>query len=317
MRQTNDRESKGKVSKVSRRTKLIIALIAIVAFRGPVEAGDPPLPLHSIEGTSGVLVTSTAYLANPPEEGQTWGLPSFSATGVMGQEKDLQSFAVTENLLGRFELGYAYERLGLGDWHDDVKAATGLLTLNHLNMHVFNARAMVIEENAWDYPWLPAVTVGAHYKWAEDRDDLNNDLNGLLDTLGSDEDYGVDFTLVGSKTITDLLPRPVIVSAGLRNSDAIHTGFFGFAGERRTTLEGSVIAFLTDKLAIAGEYRQKPSLLNQLGPDLIKAENDWWTLALAYVVNDNLTISGGYLNLGNVGNHQEDNCWGLQLKFEF
>ncbi len=53
------------------------------------------------------------------------------------------------------------------------------------------------------------------------------------------------------------------------------------------------------------------------GKHLVKAENDWWTLCLAYVVNDNMTISGGYANLGNLANHKEDNCWGIQVKYEF
>ena len=94
----------------------------------------------------------------------------------------------------------------------------------------------------------------------------------------------------------------------------------GFAGERRTTFEGSVIYFLTDKLLLAGEYRQKPDLLDQYsmgGKHLIKAENDWWDICLAYVVNDHLTIAGGYADFGNVFNHREENVWAIQLKYEF
>ena len=43
----------------------------------------------------------------------------------------------------------------------------------------------------------------------------------------------------------------------------------------------------------------------------------WMSLYLAYVIDDNTTISGGYANLGNVANHREDNAWGIQLKYEF
>ena len=180
---------------------------------------------------------------------------------------------------------------------------------------------MVVEEGSFDCSWMPTITFGTHFKWNESTHKLNNDLGGLLDTLGGDHNYGTEFTAVASKTITNLLPRPVILSAGLRNSDAIHTGLFGFAGERRTTFEGSILAFLTDKLAFAAEYRQKSDLLNQYtGPDgthLIKAENDWWALCLAYVVNNNMTISGGYANLGNLANHREDNVWAIKMKYEF
>ena len=304
---------------MDKKTKFVVSLIASIVLCG-IAYADPPLPLHNIEGNSGVFITSTAYMANPPKDGEVFGKPSFSASAVFGRSKDLQSFAVTENLWGRLELGYAYERFGLGDWPKDVKAGAGANIDNHLGLHNFNLRTMVIKEGDYDCSWMPAITFGAHFKWNEGHTKLNNDLGGLLDTLGSDHNTGVEFTVVARKTITDLLPRPVILSAGLRNSDAIHTGLFGFAGERRTTFEGSVIAFLTDKLAFAAEYRQKPDLMNQFsagGKHLIKAENDWWSLCLAYVINDNMTISGGYANLGNLANHREDNVWGLQMKYEF
>lgn len=303
---------------MAKKLSSFIVLAAIITLCSAVIAG-PPLPLHSLEGVSGVQITSTAYLANPPEDDQTFGKPAFSASAIWGSEKDIQSFVVTENILGKIELGYAYMRLGLGDWPNDVKLA-GFSVNQHLGVHNFNLRAMVVEEGSNDCEWMPAITIGGHLKWADGQSSLDEDLGGLLDTLGSDHSRGYEFTAVASKTITDLLPRPVIVSAGLRNTDAIHAGFFGFAGQRRTLFEGSIIAFLTDRLAFAAEYRQNPSLMADLeagGKHLVKAENDWLSLYLAYVLSDNMTISGGYSNLGNIGNHREDNCWGLQLKYEF
>lgn len=304
---------------MTKTVRMVVLLGVIMALCGVVVAG-PPLPLHSIEGNSGVLLTNTAYLANPPEEGAILGLPSFSVSGVFLGEKDLQSYVVTENLYGRIELGYAAERLGLGDWSNDVKAATGTRVANHVLLHNFNLRLMAVQEGGFDCKWMPAITLGGHFKWNDGISRIDRKLNGLVDTLGTDHTFGTEFTAVASKTITGLLPRPVILSAGLRNGDAIHTGFLGFAGERSTTFEGSVIVFLTDRLAFASEYRQKSDHLNQLntgGKHLIKAENDWWDLLLAYVVNDHMTISGGYLDLGNMLNHRENNAWALQLKYEF
>lgn len=335
------------------------ALFVALLLTCSLATAGPPLPLHNVEGNSGVFITSTAYLANPPEkDGPTnpleegannikngidqiahngfglpfWtpapptdhkilGMPSFSASGAFIGEKDFQSFAVTQNIMGRIEIGYAVETLGLGDWSDDVFMATGgVNVINSVRLHNLNTRIMAISEGDFDCPWMPAVTLGAHFKWNDDLGQLNDQLGNLLDTLGADHDFGTEFTVVASKTISGLLPRPIIVSAGLRNGDAIHTGFVGFAGERRTTFEGSLIVFLTDRLAFATEYRQKTDLLDQFsagGKHLVKAENDWWDLLLAYVIDDHLTISGGYANFGNVLNHQEDNVWAGQLKYEF
>jgi hypothetical protein len=301
------------------RNSLVILLAVTLCFCSTSYAG-PPLPGHTVEGNSGIFITSTAYLANPPEEGQIWGKPSVSTTFAAIGEKDFESFAFTENIGGKVELGYALERIGLGDWPADVKTAAGLHVDNHVFVHNLNTRLMVIEEGGFDRSWMPAVTIGAHFKWNKGLDDIGRQTGGLCDMLGADHDSGAEFTAVATKTIKDLLPRPVILSAGLRNGDGIHTGLLGFAGERRTTFEGSVIYFLTDRLLLASEYRQKPDLCDQYsasGKHLIKAENDWWDVCLAYVVNDNMTIAGGYANFGNVLNHHEDGVWAIQLKYEF
>jgi len=297
----------------------VIVLGMVIAWCGMVAAA-PPLPLHSLEGNSGVLITNTAYLVNPPEKGKAIGLPSFSVSGVIIGQKDLQSYAVTENLYGRIEVGYAAQRLGLGDWSNDVRTATGTRVRSDVWLHTLNLRFLAVEEDSFDCKWMPAVTFGTHFKWNQGLSDINRKLGGLMDTIGADHSSGVEFTAVASKTITGVLPRPIILSAGLRNSDAIHTGFVGFAGERSTTFEGSIIVFLTDRLVFASEYRQKSDHLNQLtagGKHLVRAENDWWDLLLGYVVNDHMTVSGGYLNLGNMLNHRESNVWALQVKYEF
>ncbi|OHB78682.1 MAG: hypothetical protein A2Z25_11660 [Planctomycetes bacterium RBG_16_55_9] len=291
------------------------------SFNAIVCAG-PPLPTHNVEGNSGVFITSTAYLTNPPEGDAVFGLPSVSFSFAAIGEKDFESIAVTENIWGSVELGYAMERIGLGDWPADVDTATaGTVHVdNHVFVHNFNTRLMVIKEGGFDRPWMPAVTLGAHFKWNKGVSEINRQTAGLCETLGADHDSGVEFTAVVTKTIADWLPRPLIVSAGLRNGDGIHTGLLGFAGERRTTFEGSLIYFLTDKLLLASEYRQKSDLINQCtlgGKDLIKAENDWWDLCLGYIVNDHLTIAGGYADFGSVLNHRENNVWAIQFKYEF
>ncbi|MBN1435698.1 MAG: DUF3034 family protein [Sedimentisphaerales bacterium] len=300
---------------------LTIAILLGTSFLAQAQEATftPPLPLHTAEGNSGVFISSTAYMCNPPvNEGDIFGLPSFSATGVFVGEKDFQSYVVTQNILGRIEIGYAMERMGLGDWSDDVFQLTGARPQNYVVMHNLNTRLMAVQEGDFDCPWMPAITFGAHFKWNDGLDEINRTCGGVCDMLGADRDFGIDLTVVASKTITDLLPMPIIVSAGIRNSDAIHTGLAGFAGERATTFEGSIVAFLTENLAIAAEYRHKPHLMDQLaGTDLVRKENDWYDLCLAYIVNENLTISGGYANFGNVFNHYEDNVWGFQIKYEF
>ena len=229
--------------------KVVILLVAFLSVT-TVFAG-PPLPTHNVEGNSGVFITSTAYLANPPENGEMFGLPSVSFSFAAIGEKDFESVAVTENIWGKVELGYAMERIGLGDWPEDVKAYANIHVENHAIVHNLNTRLMVIEEGGYDCAWMPAVTLGAHFKWNDAHNKINRQAGVLCEMLGVDHDSGTEFTAVATRTIADWLPKPLIVSAGLRNGDAIHTGLLGFAGERRTTFEGSVIYFLTDKMLLA------------------------------------------------------------------
>jgi hypothetical protein len=305
------------------QTKLseFISLLLLVVCLSNATFAGPPLPTHNVEGNSGVFITPTAYLANPPEGDNRFGLPSVSFTYAWIGEKDFESVVVTENISGNVELGYALERIGLGDWPDEVKRATGIHVDNHVFLHNFNTRLMVIKEGEFGKAWIPTVTLGAHFKWNDGHSEINRQTGGLCDMLGADHDFGVEFTAIASKTITDVLPRPLIISTGLRNGDGIHTGLLGFAGERRTTFEGSLIYFLSDKLLLASEYRQKSNLCDQYtapgGEHLIKAENDWYDVCLGYILNDHITIAGGYADFGNILNHREDNVWAIQFKYEF
>jgi hypothetical protein len=307
--------------KLSTARNLTIVLSVFTFLSATIAHGGPPLPVHNVEGNSGGFITPTAYLANPPEGDAVFGKPSVSFSFAAIGEKDFESVGVTENIWGKIELGYAMERIGLGDWPDDVSAATARTVHvgNHVFMHNFNTRLMVIEEGGLDHVWMPAVTLGAHFKWNDGLSGIDEQTGGLCDTLGADHNSGVEFTAVATRTIADWLPRPLIVSVGLRNGDGIHTGLLGFAGERRTTVEGNFIYFLTEKLLLVGEYRQKSDLIDQCtigGRELIKAEDDWWDICLGYIVDDHLTIAGGYADFGNILNHR-DNVWAIQFKYEF
>ena len=119
----------------------------------------PPLPLHSIEGVGGTLTVPTAYVCNPGHAGCKCSLPSASLTYLYaGGGKSLQTFAITQTFLRRIELGYALDRLDLGNFpHAISKATAGAAHIRQdLYMHNFNLRGMLIEENSFSLPWKPA-----------------------------------------------------------------------------------------------------------------------------------------------------------------
>lgn len=303
---------------------LCVGIVVMMALAQPllgaeVEKKSPglPLPLHTIEGVGGVLITQTAYLVNPAAKGDIFGLPSVGATHLrLGHGRRLEALTITETLWDRLELGYGYNYLDLGDLPREIRRATGTRIGDHsVDLHHFNARLLLVKEGDFGYPWLPAITGGFHYKYNSDSDDIDKDLNGGLTNLHIDDNDGIDWTLYATKTIT-ALPRPVIVSVGIRSTQAAQTGLLGATDDRSTVFEGNILALVTDNIGVGGEYRQKPDQYHRLGT-LVEREDDWWTLFVCYVFNEHLTATAGYGHFGQLINHQANGVWGLKLKYEF
>jgi len=276
-----------------------------------------PLPLHQIEGNGGIFSTLSAYLVNPPRNGEAIGRPAVGFSFVdLGHERNLEAFTLTETPWKRLELGYGYERLDIGDLPAAVAQATPYrLRDDEVHLHNLNARLQLLKEGEFDEKWVPALTFGTHYKYNETINRLNDDLHGTLRAIGIADNQGVDFTLYASKMLT-FLPRPVLLELGGRATEAAHLGLLGFTDHYSFVFEGNVVVFVTSSIALAAEYRQKPDDYKPVG-NLIRPESDWWTIDAAYVVNKHLTLAAGYGHFGDVLNHEANNAWGLTVKYEF
>ncbi len=281
----------------------------------PAKPGKPPpLPLHTIEGTGGGLITNMAYLVNPGPEGTKVAPPAFSYSFLKAGRKTISSYAVSMTFLRRIEVSYAANRVGLGQWPDDIRQATGLSTgRDHIWLHNFNVRGMVITETAT----IPAVTGGVHFKINQGVRSIDHRTNGAPSALGFERASGVDFTIAASKTFPKLLcNRPVLATVGVRFTQAAQIGWLGFGNDWATNIEASVAWIPTDWLAVGYEYRQKKNPYSRLG-NLVGDEDDWHTILVAWLVNPHMSIAGAYAHLGNIANGVEDAAWGLQFKYEF
>jgi len=320
--------------KSQNRKLLVIAVAAAQLFSGqltahaeettntapakaaPAEKGSP-LPLHQIEGNGGIFSTLSAYLVNPPRNGEPVGRPSAGFAFVnIGHGQNLEALTLTETPWKRLELGYGWNRLSLGDLPLAIKKATGVsLSTEEVQLHNFNARLQLLQEGEFGQKWIPALTFGTHFKYNDGISRINSDLGGALSSAGIKHNAGADFTLYASKLFTQL-PRPVLVELGGRATEGVWNGLGGFTSKYDFLFEGNVVVFVTDKLALAAEYRQQPNEYKPIG-NLVKAESDWWTIDAAYVVNNNLTLAVGYGHFGNVLNHTANGVWGITAKYEF
>ena len=282
----------------------------------PAEKGAP-LPLHQIEGNGGIFATLSAYIVNPPRNGEPVGRPSIGFAYVnLGSDKNLEAFTVTESPFKRVELGYGWDHLGLGDLPLALRNA-GIVNYHQdeVQLHNFNARFQILKEGEFDQKWIPTLTAGVHYKYNDGISEVNHEVGGLLASHGISHQQGVDYTLYASKLFTQL-PRPVLLEAGARATKGVWEGLGGFSDNYSDLFEGNVVVFVTGNFALAAEYKQQPNNYRPIG-SLVRKEGDWWTIDAAYVVNKHLTLAAGYGHFGNVLNHEANGVWGITTKWEF
>ena len=285
---------------------------------GPAPEKPAPLPLHQIEGNGGIFATLSAYIVNPPRNGEPVGRPSVGFSYVnLGHEVNLEAFTITESPFKRLELGYGWDRLGLGDLPLALRNA-GIVNYHddEVQLHNVNARFQILKEGEFDQKWVPAVTAGVHYKYNDGISEVNREVGGALANVAHIPNHdGVDYTLYASKLFTQL-PRPVLLELGGRATEGVWEGLGGFTDSYNFVFEGNVVVFVTGNFALAAEYKQQPRDYQAIG-SLVRKEGDWWTIDAAYVVNKHLTLAAGYGHFGNVLNHEANGVWGITTKWEF
>ncbi|MGA2605535.1 MAG: DUF3034 family protein [Verrucomicrobiia bacterium] len=287
------------------------------AEKAPPPEKGAPLPLHQIEGNGGIFSTLSAYIVNPPRNGEPVGRPAAGFSFVdIGHGQNLEALTLTESPWKRLELGYGWDYLDLGDLPLDIKNVTKVsIHEQDVQLHNFNARLQLLQEGEFNQKWLPALTFGFHFKYNDGIGKIDEDLGGALSSAGIKHHDGEDYTLYASKLITQL-PRPVLIEAGGRATEGVWNGLGGFTSKYDFLFEGNVVVFVTGNFALAAEYREQPNEYKPIG-NLVKKEGDWWTLDAAYVVNNHFTLAAGYGHFGNVLNHEADGVWGITTKWEF
>ena len=271
-----------------------------------------PIPLIDIEGNGGILTTESAYIVNPPRNGEPVGRPAVNADYVyMGHSMDLVPVGITWSPYKMIELGYGWEHMSLGDLPSKLSVPT-----RSVELHNANLRFQFIQENEWGQKWLPAITFGVHYKYNDGITQLNKEVGYALSTVAHvGNDNGTDFTLTASKLITNL-GRPVLIQAGGRETEAVWDGLGGFTNKYNLEFEGNVDVLVTDNLILGVEYKQMPRDYQPIA-NLYTKEDDWYTAEAAYIINKNWTVAVAYLHLGNVLNHQANGTFGFTTKWEF
>lgn len=248
-------------------SKTILALVLIAT------AAIANVPQNNLDGAGGIAFNPLAYTSGLAIEDFKWiTKPQVGVWYVRLSESDIDwsSLSVSLTVAERVELSYAYNLVNATKYGD-----------NDIESNSIGAKIRILDENAFDTVFVPAISIGAVYRHTDSN---TTDAFNL-------KSAGVKYYAVATKLITQL-PLPVLVSGGLQVSDEV---VFGVVGHKHYDLAffANVDVLPAENVAIGVEYQQgiKP------GSNLENA--DYWDAHVAWFVNSQLTLVGAYVNTGN------------------
>ena len=206
-----------------------------------------------LEGPTGVFVTPVAYtLASPSNN---IGIPSLAfhfldGGSVIGY---FSKISITEGAFSRIEFGYTR----------DVHQTAGdpsLSSLWHPGFDIIHAKVNFLPENTGHHNWIPAISGGFL-----ERLQVHN----VGGTIHGKNTSNTDVYVVATKTITQTKAMPVMLSGGIRGTNA---ELYGMAGNAtRFQARGFGAAALVFKgprksdIIFASEVAQQPPHPENLG----------------------------------------------------
>lgn len=259
--------------------RAIIAAAALGAFLAatPSMAGSRILgtgAVSAIEGAAGGGLSPWAVLTSTASDGEI-GITA-SATRAWLDDYRLTVKGASINLHDRLEFSIARQTLELSTLGGE------------LEQDIYGAKARLFGDVL--YHPLGIWSAGVMHKRLVD--------GSVPTALGAHDINGTDAYLSASKLLFNaFFGRNVLLNGTLRNTAANQGGLLGFGGDqggRSWMAEGSLGVFVTPNWVVGTEYRQKPDNLS------VAQEDDWQSLYSAYFFNKHVSVTGAWLDLGDI-----------------
>ena len=238
------------------------------------------VPLNNLQGVGGIAFNPLAYTAGQPWDGGETNVfngivskPQVGGWYVNLSDSDINWFAIGTALTfaERLEVSYGY------GFTDAKKYGDKSIDSNNLG-----AKLRILDENAFETQWVPAIAVGAVYKHT------NTDLAGAF---GLDKD-GFDYYAVASKLVKET-PIPALLSLGILYSDEVVNGVIGH-GHYDVSYFANIDVLPSDNIAVGFEYKS--------GVDAETSgirNHDYYDGHVAWFVTPQLTLVGAYAYTGD------------------
>ena len=238
------------------------------------------VPLNNLQGVGGIAFNPLAYTAGQPWDGGETNVfngivskPQVGGWYVNLSDSDINWFAIGTAITfaERLEVSYGY------GFTDAKKYGDKSIDSNNLG-----AKLRILDENAFETQWVPAIAVGAVYKHT------NTD---LASAFGLDKD-GFDYYAVASKLVKET-PIPVLLSLGILYSDEVVNGVIGH-GHYDVSYFANIDVLPSENIAVGFEYKS--------GVDAETSgirNHDYYDGHVAWFVTPQLTLVGAYAYTGD------------------
>ncbi|MAX33457.1 MAG: hypothetical protein CME72_10395 [Halomonadaceae bacterium] len=256
-----------------------VMLALIVLLSAPAaQAGSRLLAtggVTQIEGAAGGGLSPWGVLTGTASGDEYAATASVSQARV--DDYSLGVIGIAGNIQDRLELSLARQRL-------DLDTLGG-----RLEQDVFGAKLRLYGDPLYD-TW-GTWSLGVQHKRMVDGE--------LAKALGAKDTAGTDLYLATSKLwFAAVGGRNLLTNLTLRSTRANQGGLLGFGGDQKTSrslvVEGSLGLMLAPDWVVGVEYRQKPDNLG------VAAENDWRDLYVAHFFNKHVSLTGAWLDLGDI-----------------
>ena len=256
--------------------KTIVAAFAAASAAVAAEAG---VPLNNLQGTGGIAFNPLAYTAGLPwDGGETNDLngiiskPQAGAWYINLSDAEINWFVLgaAVTLFDRLEISGGYAWIDAHNYGD-----------NRINTYNVGAKLRLLDENAFDTSWVPAVAVGGVYKYTDSE---------TVDALGLDKD-GVDGYIVASKLVTQT-PIPLLLSVGGLLSDEVVYGVVGH-NDYGAAVFANIDIIPVEQIALGFEYKQGVHVGDGI------TNHDYFDGHVAWFVTPQLTLVGAYAYTGD------------------
>lgn len=191
--------------------------------------------------------------------------------------------------------------------------------------------------------FLPQVSLGAQYKRNRDFGSgvtvpYLGDV-GVPALLGAADDSGIDYYLSATKVFLGIpAGRNLLLNANVRATKGNAFGLLGFGRDVVNPLDGqrldrddgyeleyglSAAAFVHPNVVVGAEYRTQSNRLDNqpvlglLGAPRLAREDDAWDVFVAWLPNKHFSVTGAYVDIGNLPFQPDSNAAYLSFKFSY